>query len=159
MTGKSKYVFLIVITLLGMALLALPLIQVAVIAVDEVSYVVWPGFNATVTLEYLHSVELMKVVETYEVVGCEVRLARLVWPGHGAGLSSTPNDLPVQVTDSSGGYVAENISLGPVVKASMRHRVDARLVINGREIPCNEGIEIRACVRVPLAALLLQPRV
>lgn len=159
MVGKSRYVFLVVTALFGVILLVFPLIQVTVITVDDVRYVVWPGVNVTITLEYLHSVELMKVVETYEVVDCEVRLARLVWPGHGAGLPSTPNDLPVQVTESDGEYVAEDISLGSVMKASVKHRINASLVVNGREIPCNEAVEVRACVRVPLAALLLKPRI
>ncbi|MEM3948740.1 MAG: DUF1850 domain-containing protein [Zestosphaera sp.] len=156
MVGKSKLVFLLATLFFGVTLLSLPIIQVTEVVMDNTVYLIQPNVKVTVALEYLHSVELMKVVETYEVVGCEVRLVKLVWPGHGAGLPSTPNDLPVQIVGSDGGYTAEDISLGPVVMVSMRHRVDPTLTLNGKRVTFNGTVEIKACVRVPPVALLLQ---
>jgi hypothetical protein len=153
---EHKAFFLGVVTLTTFLILALPLVQVNEVSVDGVEYLFPEGGEIVVELKYLHSVELAKIVETYVVTGCEVRLAEFRWPGYGAGLASTPEDALGQIVWSDGGFAARNISITPgnALRLDMKHRVNATLTVNGVVVSSKIGVEIRPCVRVPIAKIL-----
>ncbi len=158
MLGGNKLFLLLTTSTLMILLLTTPIIQVTKVKTGDGEIVTRPDVKTTITLEYVHSVELGRVVETYEIINCEIKLTRLTWPGHGAGLPSTPSDFTNPVVSEGGEYVVENMSLhlGDVLTLSMKHRINPRLLINGDEIETGDLVEIRACTSEPLAWLLWQ---
>lgn len=158
MASRCKLFLLLAASALAITLLTMPVVQVAEIEVDGRLFVARPDTKITVSLEYLHSVELGRVVETYEVLGCEIKLTKLVWPGYGAGLPSRPDDLAGSPTTDSEGYMVKSTSLrlGRVLTLSVKYRVAPRLTINGGEAGPGDLVEIRACVGRPVIWLLRQ---
>ncbi len=154
--GKRKAFFLYVIAFVSFFVLALPLVQVTEVVVDGVEYLFPKDGEVFITLEYLHSVELFRVVETYLIAGCEIRLVEFRWSGYGAGLPSTPEDIFSQISQSGGEFIARNISVisGNVLRLDMKHRVGATVSVNGEIVSSNVGVEVRVCVRVSLAKIL-----
>ncbi len=158
MVGRRRLFLLLAGLALAAVLFAIPVVRVSEVEVGERVLVAGAGARFTVTLEYLHSVELGRVAETYEVTGCEIRLTRLAWPGHGAGLPSSPGDLEAPTATGDGGYILENLSLrlGGALSLSTRYMISPRLVVSGSEIATGGLVEIRACTGRSVAWLLWQ---
>ena len=157
-TKKQYLLFLlttIAILAITTAITTYPVTQASKVIVDETEYLASPDTEISVRLEYEHSAELTKITEEYEVRDCEIRLVRFVWAGYGAGLPSTPNDTPSQTTDESGNYMTGNITLSTTtLKISMKHRVNPKLTINGKEVKSTEEVIVMACSKTTLIELL-----
>ena len=135
--------------------LALPLVEVSAVVVDGVRYLVRPDTRVEVRLEYKHSVELVDIVEEYELLGCRIRLVKFMWPGYGAGLPSRVDELTSWSSGDAGGLVLRDVTLNTsVLQLDMRFRVSPRLTVNGEAIRAGRDVSLVACSRVPLIEIL-----
>lgn len=154
---QSPLFLLTIIALLAttIAITTYPATQANKVVIDGTEYVASPDTKISIVLEYEHSAELTRITEEYEVRDCEIRLVKFVWAGYGAGLPSTPNDTPSQATRESGNYVAGNITLNTTtLKISMKHRVNPKLTINGKEVENAEEVTVMTCSKTTLIELL-----
>ncbi len=154
MKAKRKCFFFLITLITLTTILTCPTTETNKIIIDGREYLI-PNTEINIKLEYIHSVELTKIVEEYEIKNCKVTLTTFTWPGYGAGLPSRPEDMPSQTKDGSGNYVARNITLNTtILKICMKHRVNPKLTINGREVESTEGVVVMICVRTSLIELL-----
>jgi hypothetical protein len=114
-----------------------------VIAVDDV----------LVTLEYVHSVELMRIVETYTVSNCKITLTNFTWSGAGAGLP-TLTDSPNHIRHISRGYSLENITLPLRLAIDVKYRLNPRITVNGEEVLVKDRLIVEACSHESLAEII-----
>lgn len=159
MNPKNKKIFLFLLTTATLITLITisthPTTQANKITVDGTEYLTTPNTKINIKLEYQHSVELTKITEEYEVAGCEIKLVKFTWPGHGAGLPSKTDETPSQETDENMNYVARNIKLNTtLLKISMKHRINPKLTINGEEVESREEVVIETCTRASLIELI-----
>lgn len=163
MNPKNKKLLFLITTVTLITLVAIsthPAIQANKIIVDGTEYLTSTNTKATIKLEYQHSVELTKITEEYEVVGCEIRLVRFTWSGHGAGLPSRPDEMLSQELDENMNYVARDIKLNTtLLKISMKHRISPQLTINDVKVESREEVVIMTCVEIPLIELVTSQKI
>lgn len=152
----SHTVFYILTSAAILPLLLLPLIPIGLVVVDGVvgALVVFSELN--VTLTYVHSVELYRVVEKYSLSSCDLRLVELEWAGFGAGMSSASRDLASEGLEwrpSRGAISKANAKLRESVVIAAKYMLDPRLFIGGEEVSIREKVVLRACHRVSLLEL------
>lgn len=114
--------------------------------------VLWWGECVPATVYYLHSVELTRVEELYDVCGDGIQLRKMVWQSFGAGL---PDEYDYY---ADGSYVSEtDISVGSTLSYwflplnRVEIRVAGRLVIDGLQEPSHVNLRVR---RIPLCIWL-----
>ncbi len=113
----------------------------------------WLGYEVTIEVSYVHSVEMTRVLEGYAVDADGIRLMSMEWESTGAGLPDSYDSW------EEGGYVTRGrLDLGkrlaywflplsdPVI------RVNDRIVLRGLERPAQVRIRVRT---MPLVAQLM----
>ncbi len=86
-----------------------------------------------IIIEYTHSVEKGRVMETLEANNDCIRLVSLKWQGHGAGMPSSLNDINGGFLEVSEGLYEVKMSkcLGKLITVNLDYTVDGRLTVNG----------------------------
>lgn len=140
-------------------LLLAPLIPVGSVTVDGVVKALAVFSKLNVTLMYVHSVELYRVVEEYALTSCGIELVELEWAGFGAGMPSALGDLVTEDIEwrSHGGAISKvNVKLRESVAVDAKYMLDPRLFIDGREVGIRERMVLRVCHRVSLLELAVR---
>lgn len=110
-----------------------------------------------VTLAYVHSVELYRVVEKYTLGSCDLRLVELEWAGFGAGMPSASGDLIGEGLEwrlPRGAVSKVGVKLRESVVVAAKYMLDPRLFIDGEEVRIREEIVLRVCHRASLLELI-----
>lgn len=150
MPTLTRRSFLLLIAPLFFASLLVPVPRALLVEVDGTQYFLLAGSNnISVVIEYTHSVELFKVLEVYEISGCEIRLVSYEWPGYGAGLGSTASDYAWLNESISGGYYTF-----PELFVDLRYRFNSRVVVGSLEVREAHTLLVKPCTPVSLLKLI-----
>ncbi len=153
--NKKRILFLVTALTILTTISTHPAIEANKVIIDETEYLATRNTTIKIRLEYRHSVELTNITEEYHITNCEIRLAKFVWPGYGAGLPSKTNDTSSHEIDENKNYVVRNITLNTtVLRISMKHRINPKLTINGEEVVSSGEVVVITCTRISLIELL-----
>jgi hypothetical protein len=124
--------------------LIVPLVPVLIIRVDNTHMLIVLYSPVMVRISYIHSVELLNVTEIYVIENGSFYLKTLIWPGYGAGLSSSINDINGSLSVIDGEYVLNNtnINIGDRVMVNTTFMINATIRVNNREVNGKE-IELK----------------
>lgn len=158
-TKLALPLFILVVAFLTSSVLVCSLVRVDVLVVESIN-----GSSFTlrvprvITIEYNHSVEKGKVVETLEAGSDCIRLVSLIWQGHGAGMPSSLRDIEGVLRVNEGLYeVKVDRCLGQSITVNLDYMVEGRLTVNGLHFTSGVHVfrlEERALLRVLLDELV-----
>ncbi|MEM3832634.1 MAG: DUF1850 domain-containing protein [Thermoprotei archaeon] len=127
----------IITTIIFLIIIFTPVIPVLKVSVDGKRFFIFSQ-RIVVNISYMHSVELLRINETFVLKNNEFYLKTLKWPGYGAGLASSTNDL---ITNSTmrvinGEYVLDNlnVSVGSMISINTAFMISPNITVNGMEI-------------------------
>ncbi len=142
----KKHLFLSIITLaLTIVITAVALYitstttDVLIVSFDGKDVVIKDLRNVSITLSFKHSVELVEVIEVYEIQNGSICVKELRWPPYGAGVPSSLKDLEFlkgQVEFTEEALVIKNLKLclGRELRISMSHMLEPHFLINNVEV-------------------------
>jgi len=113
--------------------------EVLIIGFDGEDIIIEEFKDVNITLSYKHSVELVEVVEVYEIRDGKICVKELKWPPYGAGAPSSIKDLEVlgrQVEIVNGALIVKDLKLclGRELRIGMSQMIEPRLLINNVEV-------------------------
>lgn len=140
----KKTVILVIVFIFTFLFLIIPLVPVLIIRMDHTHKLIVLYSPVIVKISYIHSVELLNVTEIYIIENNSFYLKTLIWPGYGAGLSSSINDINGSLNVTNGEYVLSNanINIGDRITVNMIFMINATIKVNNYEINGKE-IELR----------------
>ncbi|MDM7275332.1 MAG: DUF1850 domain-containing protein [Thermoprotei archaeon] len=149
---RFKTLIPIFFSLIFIVILLAPIIPVVEVEVGGELYR-FHNMPLKVEVSYIHSVEGLPVIEIFTVESSCIKLSRILWPGHGAGMPSTLDDIGrVEVEDEGSLYSAAlEKCLGSKLMINVEYMANGSVrvgdnVFSGR-------VEIRI-VRVPLVSYI-----
>jgi len=130
-------IVMISIFLIFLIIIFVPIVPVLKVSVDGKNFFVISR-HIIVNISYVHSVELLKVNEVFVLKNNEFYLKTLKWPGYGAGLISSSNDIATDgdmkiINDE---YVLDNlnVSVGKMISINTDFMINPNVTVNGMKI-------------------------
>ncbi len=124
--------------------LLIPFIPSLIVTVDDTHILMVPSSLVAIKISYIHSVELMNVTEIYVIKNGSLHLMTLIWPGYGAGLSSSINDVNGKLSIIDNEYILNdtNIDIGDGMTINTTFMINPIITVNGMKVYGKE-IEFR----------------
>jgi hypothetical protein len=106
------------------------------IRVDNTYMLIVLNSPIMIRISYIHSVELLNVTEIYVIENGSFYLKALIWPGYGAGLSSSVNDINGSLNIIDGEYFLNNtnVNIGNRIMVNTAFMINATIKVNDCEI-------------------------
>jgi len=133
---SKRTIILSILIFIIFLFLMIPLVPVLMIRMDHTHMLIVLHSPITIKISYIHSVELLNITEIYVIKNNSFYLKTLIWPGYGAGLSSSINDINGSLNVIDGEYVLSNtnINIGDRLTINTTFMINATVRVNNYEI-------------------------